>query len=363
MSGIAPVIFSGHNDRAVVALCRYFSALARPFFLIAKDTADAIFMTSWRDCVLMQRESPVLTSELMERVARAVQQKGFVPALCPTSEFLNRFALDHRVVMQQQGWHWALPPLGIYARLSDKSQSPTVLQDLIGLRSPRLLAAGQWQAPCVLKPRTNISNGHVHYPRLCFSNEELVQALSTLEPGDWFAQAWVEGQSLYLCAYLDRQGNWSGFWQENLLQQPGGKSIVLARTCNNPGIDVPNLMQGLHRFGYHGPFMLEIIRDQDGQLHFIEVNPRFWGPLELARKACPDVLGRFLNDLDHESGPPSGCVATPPVHWYAWSFGAQQGACRVYPAVGDLPQTSISQLLLTHDVYAALDTQALFSRH
>lgn len=362
MTAIAPVIFSGHNDRAVVALCRFLSSHARPFFIVAKDTDDVIFRTSWRDYVLMQRTTTALTSELMEQVARSVQKKGFVPALCPTSEFLNRFALEQQVVMQQLGWHWALPPLSIYTRLSDKSQSPALLDALIGLRSPRQLAPGQWQAPCVLKPRSNIMNGQVHYPHLCFSKEELVQALRTLEPSDWFAQSWVSGQSFYLCAYLDRQGGWAAFWQENLLQQPGGKSIVLARTCNNPGIDVPHLMGGLHLLGYYGPFMLEVIRDQDGQLYFIEINPRFWGPLELARKACPDVLGRFLNDLDHEFRPTYGCT-TPPAHWYAWFFGAQQRACRMYPAASELPQHHISELLLSHDVYAAPDTQALSCRH
>lgn len=362
MTVIAPVIFSGHNERAVVALCRFFSALARPFFLIAKNTDDVIFMTSWRDYVLIQRKSTALTIELMEQVAQSVQQKGFVPALCPTSEFLNRFALEHRVAMEQLGWHWALPSPSIYTRLSDKSQSPDLLDALIGLRSPRRLAAGQWQAPCVLKPRSNIMNGKVQYPYLCFSDEELAQTLTKLEPSDWFAQSWVAGQSFYLCAYLDRQGGWSAFWQENLLQQPGGKSIVLARTCNNPGIDVSCLMRGLHLLGYHGPFMLEIIRDQDGKLYFIEVNPRFWGPLELARKACPDVLGRFLNDLDHEFRPAHGC-ATPPVHWYAWFFGAQQGDCRMYPAASELSQNHISELLTTYDVYAAPDTQALSCRH
>lgn len=358
----APVIFSGHNDRAVVALCRFLTAVGRPFFVVASHMTDAILRTEWRKHVLFQRTSPELNPQLMATVATQVRKKGFTPALCPTSEFLNRFVLDHKDAMQEQGWHWVMPQVDVYLDLSDKSRSPTLIQKLNGLSPPRIQPMGQWAAPCVLKPNTNVSDGHVLYPRLCPTPAELQQAMTETHPQDWFSQEWVEGQSLYLCAFLDRFGCWSAFWQENLLQQAGGKSMVLARTCSNPGVDISALMRGLSVMGYHGPFMMELIRDEKQQLHFIEVNPRFWGPLDLARRACPELLHRFLADIDgHELAQQESHTTSD--SYYAWAFGARSTACRTYPAAASLDSNDLSRLLNDNDIYAHADTAALFNQH
>lgn len=360
---IAPVIFSGHNDRAVVALCRFLSAVGRPFFLIASHKNDAIFQTDWHHNVLLQRRSPMLSDELMCEVANAVRGKGYVPALCPTSEFLNRFVLEHRQVMVSQDWHYLLPANDVYLALSDKSRSPSIIYGLIGLLSPATQTVGHWFAPCVLKPNVNVVDGKMSYPKLCRTSTELHHVLAGLQSEDWFAQAWVEGQSFYLCAYLDQFGGWNAFWQENLLQQPDGKSIVLARTCANPGVDVAILMNGLHRLGYHGPFMMEIIRDGTGQLHFIEINPRFWGPLDLARRACPVLMERFLSDMDKRQMHSSECISSTDFY-YSWAFGARQGQYRVYPAAATpVMRQRLHKLLQEHDVYGFLDTHALFNQY
>ncbi|KAA6184676.1 hypothetical protein F2Q65_11260 [Thiohalocapsa marina] len=172
---------------------------------------------------------------------------------------------------------------------------------------------------------------------------------------EWFAQTWVEGQSHYLCGYLARDGQRAYFWQDNLLQQPGGKSMVLARSGANPGVDVDRLFVGLHALGFHGPFMMELISDAHGALHYIEINPRFWGPLQLVLTACPRLLILFARDHGATlAEPPPPPTAGP--HWYAWAQGARQGDCRHYPGAQGLPA---EKLLLQHDVYAAADTQAL----
>ena len=204
----------------------------------------------------------------------------------------------------------------------------------------------------------NILQGQVRYPLLCHSSSELQIAMAETDEADWFAQEWIDGQSHYLCAYLDRHGGWDAIWQKNLVQQPNGKSIVLACTGSNPGLDVERVMRGLHQLGYRGPFMMEIIEDSQGRLHFIEVNPRFWGPLELCRRAYPALLQRFVCDMTESPSPPTCALAVPDTT-YAWAFGAQQQPWHVYPAAANFSTTDLRHQLQTHDVYAAPDTQAL----
>ena len=358
----AAVLFSGHNDRAVIALCRFLANACQPFYIVSSGPQDAIFRTNWGSRVIWQRTSPILDLSLMARIRDAVTQQGYVPVLCPTSEYLNRFALEQQDPMRSQGWHWILPAPDVYLRLSDKSRSPSVMHTLVGIDPPPLQPMGAWQAPCVLKPVRNILQGRVRYPLLCRSSSELQLAMGEVDQADWFAQTWVEGQSHYLCAYLDRQGGWDAFWQKNLVQQPNGKSIVLASTGTNPGLDVERLMRGLHLIGYRGPFMMEVIEDSRGRLHFIEVNPRFWGPLDLCRRAHPALLQRFVCDMTEAPSPPTRAIAVPDTT-YAWAFGAQQQPWRVYPAASTFSAADLYHQLQAYDIYAAPDTRALSNLH
>ena len=362
MLSTVPIIFSGHNERAVVAICRFFESIRCKFHIVARHDADAIFQTQWVDHVLLRRPSLNLSVELFAEIYNAVHAMGDVPCICPTSEFLNRFLLDNEDEIRGQGWVWLLPSLDVYIRLSNKDRSPIFIEQLIGMHAPREQKKGHWQAPCVLKPRNNIDNGKVLYPIIVSSKEELDQLLGKIQQYAWFSQQWIEGQSLYLCAYLDQFGDWDAFWQENLLQQPGGKSMVLARTSTNPGVNVTHLMSALHRIGYRGPFMMEILKDSSGDLYFIEVNPRFWGPLDLARRACPSLLKRYFNDMNGLRMPKMEEMDNR-VHMYAWAFGAKGGQLKVYPGASSLTHDEIMSLLKEHDVYSYSDTQMLSQQH
>jgi hypothetical protein len=300
----------------------------------------------------------------MSQIADLVINQGWKPCPCPTSEFLNRFLLSQKTILEIQGWRMVFPSEVVYAALSNKSSSPTYAKRLMGITPPPTQKFGQWQAPCVLKPKQNIMLGDVLYPQLCATQEELTTVCKQIRHDDWFSQSWVDGQSFYFCAYLDVQGGWNGFWQENLLQQPNGKSMVLARTCLNPGIDPSHLMLGLHRMGYRGPFMMEVIRDVHNKLYFIEINPRFWGPLELARQACPKILERFTADIDGssmESGHTED--SREHMHMYSWAYGAQSRPMKIYPAAHPFSPQQLQDFINTNDVYAQTDTSALTLKH
>jgi hypothetical protein len=352
------LLFSGHNDRAVIALCRFFERAGLPFVIVAAGKADAIHRTHWAKHVVFNRLDAVVTAAWLRDLAAS---SGVCLVYCPTTEFINHFVLSHRDELADCGWDIGLPERALYDELTGKRSSQSLMTHLCAdLHLPDMQPDRQWHAPCVLKPRENVRQGRVLYPLLCPTTLELSAALEGLDTSAYFAQAFITGQSHYLCAYLARNGEFASFWQCNLMQQGGGKSIVLARPCANPGLNEQALFEGLHAKGYHGAFMLEVIASQ-GRLYYIEVNPRFWGPLQLAVDVCPDLLSLFARD----QGFPTPCLPAqrPENAWYAWAYGAHQPGLVVHPAAQALTLAERERLLSAHDVYARDDTLALHACH
>ncbi len=358
------VLFSGHNDRAVVALCRFLRGAALPFAIVASGRGDAIHRTAYADAVIFDRLDKVLSVEWLAAVAEAVGGKAIH---CPTTEFLNDFALAHRAALEAAGWIIGLPAADVYRRLTAKDASRAVVAALAGVHAPAEQPLDALRAPCVLKPRVNVSGGRVLYPVLCPDEASLARARAQgpLDAGGWFAQEWIDGQSRYLCAYLAADGRRAWYWQDNLLQQPGGKSIVLARTAPPPAFDAEPFLDGLQAMGYRGPLMMELIEDARGRLHYIEINPRFWGPLQLALAACPEVLALFAADHGADVAAAPAASGTPGApHYYAWAHGARSPGCRRYPAAdAEGGDDALRRLLERHDVYAGADTAALHDAH
>ncbi len=210
-------------------------------------------------------------------------------------------------------------------------------------------------------------DGIAHYPVLCFDPQEVERMRGSLDPRTWLAQAYVVGQSHYLCGYLSSQGRFAFYWQTNLIQQPGGKSIVLAKTGQNPGLDEGKFFSSLAKKGYRGPLMMEIIQTSDRSLFFIEINPRFWGPLQLGVDACPGMIDLYLEDAGlHTDLPPAPSMyATPTdrIVWYAWKKGAQAPSCHLYPAAREISGQELPALLTAHDVYNRDDSRRLHGVH
>lgn len=360
------LIFTGHNDRAVVALCRALEARQIAISLVASSSLDPIYKTSWGSLVDLRRGDRLVNLDLFQKI-RASAAGAASLIYCPTTEFINDFALRNRAALEALDIHVPLPSREIYEAITNKSQSADLVSEICGLQPPPQMSWETAHAPCVFKPKANLVEGKVLYPLLCFADEEVQQAKERLDPGHWFAQTYVEGQSHYLCGYLSRDGAYHCYWQTNLMQQPGGKSIVLAKTGKNPGFDERRFFNGLHDRGYFGPVMMELIESPGHELYFIEINPRFWGPLQLGVDACPPMLDLYVQDIGFEPTRQSTHAANTPDdgghNWYAWAKGAQQENCRLYPAADGLDATRLLQLLAAHDLYAREDTRSLAGVH
>jgi len=350
------LLFSGHNDRAVVTLCRFFERAGLAFVIVAAGRNDAIHRTAYRDRVIFDRLDAIVSVALLRQIADSAP----MPLIyCPTTEFINDFVLRHRNELAGTRLRIGLPDKAVYHRLTSKLASQVALVDVAGLRMPQAMPMNALQPPCVLKPKANVDRNKVLYPMLCRTREELDAALAGIDADAYFAQDYVVGQSYYLCAYLAKSGRRASYWQENLLQQSGGKSIVLARACDNPGFDADALLSHIAGLGHHGPLMIELIHNDCG-FHYIEINPRFWGPLQLALDHCPQLLALFAED--HGCAPRAALqVDARRAGHYAWAFGARQSGLKRYPSAEGL--TQVERLLREHDIYAGADTARLHDCH
>jgi hypothetical protein len=355
---VAPIIFSGYNERACITLYRFFDHNDIVFFIVASDENDLVLKTKWKQNVIFIKNSDELDIQLMETVSNLINDRELSPLYIPTSEFLNWFMMENKSILLGCGWRIFLPDFEVYLSLTNKSTSLQIIQNFVKIDGPPIQKSYDWIPPCVLKPNTNLLNKKTEYPRICPDESSLKNAIVQISKEDWFCQDWIEGQSYYFCSYIDQFGNWDGFWQENLLQQPNGKAMIFARSCNNPGVDVAGLMKGLHKFGYFGPLMMEVIVDNLNNIYFIEINPRFWGPLDLCTRACPDLLLRYVADVGLKGFPKTSSheKKIDVTHWYSWADGIKMGTPKTYPAFSEVEQQfEIDNMLLKYDVYTNED--------
>ncbi len=356
------LIFSGYNERAVIALCRELSAARAPFSVIAASARDPIFRTAYRAAVHAIRTVAALDADDLDRCLQRVQSRH--PAsryvIAPTSEFLNQHVLTHRGWFAERLCEIPLVDAECYARVTNKA-SFRALCVAAGIAVPREVDPTAGTYPFVAKPRFNITpDGRSLYPALIYRDADWVQQRESLGPLEhYYFEELIDGPSYYLLYYLPAHPDAPVFrWsQRNLLQQPGGKSMVLAAsdTLHTSPIS-DQVMAMLRETGFHGLAMVEMIRRGD-TYYAIELNPRLWGPMQLVRNAGSHLLRAFVQDALHgyvtDADPSAGHAAS-----YAWLGGIRSGVMWHEPRPR-FPWLAVAARL-GGDVYLRPDTMGLF---
>jgi hypothetical protein len=351
----AALLFSGYNQRAVIALCRYFSKVGMEILIVSSGGDDSIYHTKYKKNVVFERADSILTTKIFEEVS--LRYTGPI-IYCPTSEYLNRFVFENYDVLMKLNIRPGMPSEKRYTKVTNKRSSQDIVRCVSGLSIPKEMPISKAKAPCVLKPCKNIVDGNVLYPIICQDDLVLENTLSNIKSENYFAQEYIEGQSYYLCGVLTKNGEFCCYWQENLLQQANGKSMVLARSCKNPGISESFFFNSIHSSGYHGIMMTEFIKRRD-ELYYIETNPRFWGPFQLAIDHCSHIMDLYIKEwfgvYTHEF------CNRETTNYYAWYFGAQQSELKEYPSIKSINEVNL--FLEKYDVYNRDDTADLHKRH
>ena len=325
MSSAGPgfLVFSGANDRAVLALCRGFEEYGVPFGLIARGKDDLLKRSRYADRFLVERSSAHLDVDDVIQAARNGQER-FGPrqwVVCATSEYLNIRLFELTGRLMEERITVATCPQSLYRLLSDKVSFRGYCGDL-GVPPPEILhgnAASNVELPFVAKPKVNLDpNGRILYPYLIRSEKDRAEFLDQAVLGQFYFERFVEGESWYLLYYFSGNGSYVTGAQKNYLQQGKGKSIVLAISATYPETAVAKRFAGaLQKDGYRGFIVIELERTGDGQAVAIEANPRCWGPFQLTLDANMGLFEAFLIDHGHQVMPPKA----QGVAYYGWMGG------------------------------------------
>lgn len=299
------VIFSGYNQRAVIAFLRTLKKnQIESFCIIASGSSDTILRTAYRKKVIYIRKIKELDlTEILYALGLAAgcaEQKSMW--IAPSTEALNRFLLQYREVFEKRGCMIPLPERKLYEQISDKEKFYRLCEEA-GIAVPRKKNMAEKAdglfVPLIAKPKAYLAfDGNVYDPVFLLTEQEYRAFLTGSSMTGFDLYEFLDGGiSFYLLFYFAKSGNVFCYSQKNLVQQQGGKSIIAAcgadfhkkREVVEP---YRNLFQ---KIGFQGLVMVEVrlVRDT---YYMIEANPRFWGTSQLFCDIGYNFFELLLND-------------------------------------------------------------------
>jgi predicted ATP-grasp superfamily ATP-dependent carboligase len=227
----------------------------------------------------------------------------------------NRFLCRHRAELEPRV-RAPFNDLEAFERLSNKAETAK-LADSLGVSRPRAIdlrdaaqageAIGTLGTPVVFK--SPLDQGTVRYAHDEAQLRTLIERFRSRNPElQPLAQEYVQGAGHGFYGLADR-GELLGYFMHRRLHEfppTGGPSAMAAGDRDPELLDLG--CRFLSATGWSGVAMVEFKKSrEDGRYHLIEVNPKFWGSLELSIASGVDfplLLHRMLagEPLEHTPG-------------------------------------------------------------
>lgn len=360
------LIFSGYNQRAVIAFCRVATTNNVPFCIIAKSKDDTILKTKYRSNVHSIRNEKLLTIEDVDScIAETKNVSGHTDfVILPSSEFLNRFFLDNRSYYENKGCTIPLVDKDLYLLVSDKLSFGRLCTKYDIEIPPEYSSFENACLPFVAKPISYFStkSGKALNPVLIYNEKEKAAFLNEMDKDDFYYQAFVNGSSYYLLYFISSDNDTVSFSQKNLVQQAEGKSMILATGSDLHLKQISGkYINMLKDIGYEGLIMIEL-RKSDDKFVMIEANPRLWGPSQLFVDAGVPIFERFIQKQGFEIKEKSG--NTDKDVFYFWNGGiCEDLRNRKNIAFHDFNQEKLDamkQTFLEKEIYLREDTEEIY---
>ncbi len=296
----AILIFSGFNQRAVIALLRTLEDHKIQYGIIASSPDDTIFLTKYGKNAVTRSHHDIQLADLIssiDEVKKIIQAESYI--IAPSTEFLNRFLLENRNIFEKENCQVPIVSENLYKMISDKKSFGDFCRSNDIDIPDEYDDTDNIKLPCVAKPiRYQSEGGAVYSPILIHTPEDLINFKINYRKDDFYFQQFIQGESYYLLYFFYKDGTVDKFSQQNYVQQPNGKSIIAARTAELHQDSISSKYETLLRsVGYEGLIMIEV-KKQGDKFYMIEANPRMWGPSQLFVDANVNLFESFLYDND-----------------------------------------------------------------
>jgi len=361
------VVFSGYNQRAVIAFLRTLEANGVCYAIIAKSPQDALFLTDYSKHILAIRQHETLVLEDLLSALGEVKQKRRADQyiISPSTEALNRFLLEHRQQFENNKYIIPLVDKNLYELISDKYSFGNLCQDNRILIPREITIDGITNFPVVAKPRRYYSTQahHTLSPVIIENLQELSAVVTNFNVTDFYFQEFINGKSFYLLYYFSRDGSVCSFSQENLMQQAGGKSIVAAISSDFHQQTESQKYEALFKsIGFFGLVMVEV-KQQGESFYMIEANPRCWGPSQLFVDAGVNLFEYFLCDFGVLNKKPNVSSSSDTIRYF-WLGGIadtiRNNRKLTYHQGDETGLLATLPVWLESDVYRRADTLNIF---
>ena len=319
------LVFSGGNDRAVIAFLRALNLCGHRAHIVARTKKDRVLKTDFKKDVRWVRQTHDLTIETFKECIQRVRDyaKDEIFILLPSTEYFNTFLLQHRDEVEELGCEVPLVDRSLYSKLTEKKSSTSLFSEM-GISIPAEIPEEHVAPPIVAKPiRNSSASGQSIYPHLIDSQEKLENFINNHKAEEYFFQEYLTGESHYLMFYIPRTSGLNIVWsQQNILQQPGGKSVVFATPSNfHLSETASRIVSALNKVNFHGLGMVEVMKTYDRDV-FIEMNPRIWGPSQFCVDQDQGLLQAFIGDtLFGDPNKYLNCTTKNRRNFYLWSGG------------------------------------------
>lgn len=244
---------------------------------------------------------PEAFKETLLRTASAQEHDVYLPLSDYTT--IAAVALGERLAA---GVGTALPPAPAFEVALDKLATHDAARS-VGVETPRTWCVEraadlsritrEVRFPCVFKLRRGAGAVGLEFPdspealRRHYDNR-MGHSDALYDAERPLVQELVPGPVHDACLLFDRGRMVAGYTQLRLAMLPSRGGVGI----HNRSTDEPRLLaqarELLESLQWHGPAMVEFRRDdRDGRFRLLEINPRFWGTLDLAIHAGVDFPG------------------------------------------------------------------------
>ncbi len=358
------LVFSGYNNRAIITFLRTLEKNdISNYKIVAMGEKDYIFRTIYKSKVWYVRQSQELTIDVLKLIIDKLRtEKNESFWIVPSSEFLNRFMLEKREELCSIGCEIPLVSKELYEKISDKSSFKKLCMEQ-GLSVPQNIPVSrEFFEAFVAKPFTYFSKDGRNYSPVLIKNENDCKRFNdNYDKSLFYYEQYIEGESYYLLYYFSQNKGVYSYSQKNLVQQPEGKSIVMAVSSDLHKCDIGKRYEKMFmELGFYGLVMIELRKCKD-TYYMIEANPRLWGPSQLFYDSECNFFEVMLLD--------NGFIDTDVIFrekdsMYFWNGGVQQtknkGKELVYLGVEEKEICKFNDELINCEIYNRFDTKELY---